>query len=70
VLLKGEDGTHYFIPKTDLSAYAVQDVPEELTSGDDVANNVPRLHAFAVSRSGDAAFIPAPEAGPPRGKQP
>jgi hypothetical protein len=65
VLLRGEDGTHYFIPKTDLSAYAVTNVPEPLAAGPDVAANVPRLHAFAVERAGgeDAARMPMPEAG-------
>lgn len=64
VLLRGEDGTHYFIPKTDLSAYAVSNVPEPLTAGADVAANVPRLHAFAVERAGgDDARMPMPEAG-------
>jgi len=65
VLLHGEDGTHYFIPKTDLSGYAVTNVPEPLSAGADVAANVPRLHAFAVDRAGgeDAARMPMPEAG-------
>ena len=65
VLLRGEDGTHYFIPKTDLSGYAVTNVPEPLSAGADVAANVPRLHAFAVERAGgeDAARMPMPEAG-------
>lgn len=63
VLLRGEDGTHYFIPKTDLSGYAVSDVPEPLTAGAGVADNVPRLHAFSVQRVDDAARMPMPEAG-------
>ena len=65
VLLRGEDGTHYFIPQTDLSGYAVTNVPEPLGAGADVAANVPRLHAFAVERAGgeDAARMPMPEAG-------
>ena len=70
VLLKGEDGTHYFIPKTDLSGYAVSDVPAPLQAGADVAENVPRLHAFSVQRvagsdaaRSDAAHTPMPEAG-------
>ena len=65
VLLKGEDGTHYFIPKTDLSGYAVSDVPAPLQAGADVAENVPRLHAFSVQRvaGSDAAHTPMPEAG-------
>ena len=71
VLLKGDDGTHYFIPNTDLSGYAVRDVPEPLAAGADVAPNVPRLPAFAVQRvEGDAggesetaAVTPMPEAG-------
>ena len=66
VLLKGEDGTHYFIPKTDLSGYAVSDVPAPLQAGADVADNVPRLHAFSVQRvagASDAAHTPMPEGG-------
>ncbi len=66
VLLKGEDGTHYFIPQTDLSGYAVSDVPESLQAGADVAGNVPRLPAFSVQRgagASDAAHIPTPEGG-------
>ena len=66
VLLKGEDGTHYFIPHTDLSGYAVSDVPEALQAGADVAANVPRLPAFSVQRvagSSDAVHIPTPEGG-------
>ena len=80
VLLKGEDGTHYFIPHTDLSGYTVADVPAPLTAGGDVADNVPRLHAFSVQRvdaesaaampmpeggaEAAAAFVPMPESGP------
>lgn len=71
VLLKAADGTHYFIPETDLSGYAVRDVPEPLAAGADVAPNVPRLPAFAVQRvtggaggeSETAAVTPMPEAG-------
>jgi hypothetical protein len=66
VLLKGEDGTHYFIPQTDLSGYAVKDVPEPLQAGADVAGNVPRLPAFSVQRTAgaaDAAQTPTPEGG-------
>ena len=66
VLLKGEDGTHYFIPKTDLSGYAVSNVPEPLQAGHDVAANVPRLPAFSVQRAvgaADAAQTPMPEGG-------
>jgi hypothetical protein len=84
VLLRGEDGTHYFIPKSDLSGYAVTNVPEPLTAGADVATNVPRRHAFAVERAGGedaarmpmpeggsdaAAFMPMPEGGPAAGAQ-
>lgn len=66
VLLRGEDGSHYFIPKADLSAYAAKDVPEALQAGADVAANVPRLHAFAVQRTAgasDVAQTPMPEGG-------
>lgn len=70
VLLKGEDGTHYFIPKTDLSQYAVSDVPAPLAAGADVADNVPRLHAFSVSRVEDAARMPMPEGGEDAARMP
>lgn len=66
VLLKGEDGTHYFIPHADLSGYAVSDVPKVLQAGADVAANVPRLPAFSVQRvadASDAVQIPTPEGG-------
>lgn len=66
VLLKGKDGTHYFIPQTDLSGYAVSNVPEPLQAGPDVSDNVPRLPAFSVHRAAgasDAAQTPTPEGG-------
>ena len=66
VLLKGEDGTHYFYPlHTNLSGNAVADVPAPLTAGGDVADNVPRLHAFSVQRvdAESAAAMPMPEGG-------
>ena len=66
VLLKGKDGTHYFIPQTDLSGYAVSNVPEPLQAGPDVSDNVPRLPAFSVHRvagASDAAQTPMPEGG-------
>ncbi|HEX3291353.1 MAG TPA: hypothetical protein VHR46_08175 [Gaiella sp.] len=65
VLLRGEDGSHYFIPKADLAGYAAKNVPEALKAAD-VAANVPRLHAFSVQqRAGgsDAAQTPMPEGG-------
>jgi hypothetical protein len=84
VLLQGEDGTHYFIPHTDLSGYAVS-IPKPLAAGADVADNVPRLHAFSVKRVDDesaasivpmpeggqaaAILVPMPEAGPPSAGQ-
>jgi hypothetical protein len=83
VLLQGEDGTHYFIPHSDLSGYAVS-IPKPLAAGADVADNVPRLHAFSVKRvdeseasivpmpeGGEAAaiLVPMPEAGPPSAGQ-
>ncbi len=57
VLLKGEDGSHYFIPHTDLSAYAVEGEPGSL---DQIAAN-PRLDAISVQKAsgepGDASVF-------------
>jgi hypothetical protein len=61
VLLKSEDGSHYFIPYSDLSQYAEQH--QEVT--EDVAAAAPRVDALSVSRSGDAGFEPAEVAFPP-----
>jgi hypothetical protein len=61
VLLKGEDGSHYFIPHTDLSRFSVGDVGD---AGDQVAQAAPRIDAFSVRRGGgevDVAFFPMPE---------
>ena len=49
VLLKGADGSHYFIPETNLTQYAVPHVTPEL--GDEVANTAPRLDAFSIDPS-------------------
>jgi hypothetical protein len=65
VLLKGADGSHYFIPTGDLSQYAVADLPAAVSDG--VARAAPQVHAFSVERStgtpaeGAAAFFPMPE---------
>jgi hypothetical protein len=52
VLLKGADGSHYFIPAADLSQYAAGDVPQD--AADDVARTAPRLDAFSIDSSVDA----------------
>jgi hypothetical protein len=58
VLLRGADGSHYFIPHADLSGFSVESPPGELAQR--VEANAPRLDAFQVRRaSGDA---PAAEA--------
>jgi hypothetical protein len=65
VLLKSDDGSHYFIPAADLSQYAVADLPAEVSDG--VARAAPQVHAFSVKRStpGSGAapvtFDPMPE---------
>jgi hypothetical protein len=54
VLLKGADGSHYFIPATDLSQYAVPHVTADVS--DEVARTAPRLDAFSIDpSSGDPA---------------
>jgi hypothetical protein len=62
VLLKGDDGSHYFIPTADLSQYAVGDLPAEVSDG--VASAAPQVDAFSVERSDTAeaaaAFFPMP----------
>jgi hypothetical protein len=65
VLLKSDDGNHYFIPAADLSQYAVGDLEAGVSDG--VARAAPQVHAFAVKRSGGesgaapATFDPMPE---------
>lgn len=46
VLLKGADGSYYFIPETDLSQYAAPQVTND--ARDQVAETAPRLDAFAI----------------------
>jgi hypothetical protein len=62
VLLKSADGSHFFIPHTDLSKYAVE---ASADAGGEVAAGAPRVDAFAVQRpEGDesaAAYMPMPE---------
>jgi len=60
VLLKSEDGSHYFIPYSDLSQYAAHH-PNEA----DVASEAPRVDAFSVSRTGSEAYSAAAVAFPP-----
>lgn len=63
VLLRGEDGSHYFIPHTDLSQYTVGAEPD---TADRVAAAAPRVDAYTVHRAGGSddrvAFFPMPEA--------
>jgi hypothetical protein len=64
VLLKGEDGSHYFIPHAEMSRYAVSNVPDEVSDG--VAQAAPKVNAFSVERASGgteaaAAFYPMPE---------
>ena len=63
VLLRGADGSHYFIPSSDLSQYGVADPPPEVKEG--VASTAPQVHAFSVERgsdeAGSAAYLPMPE---------
>lgn len=53
VLLRGADGSHYFIPHTDLSGFSVEDPPAEL--GEHLDAKAPRLDAFQVQRAGEDA---------------
>jgi hypothetical protein len=49
VLLKGADGSHYFIPHADLSQYAAPHVTGDLS--DEVARTAPKLDAFSIDPS-------------------
>ena len=60
VLLKSEDGSHYFIPYSDLSQYAAQHADEATV--DDAA---PRVEAFSVSQAGADAYSAAAVMFPP-----
>ena len=53
VLLKSADGSHYFIPQSDLSGYSVESPPDELA--DKLDAQAPRVDAFQVQRAGDDA---------------
>ena len=55
VLLKGADGSHYFIPAPDLSQYAVPHVKEE--KSDEVTSTAPQLDAYSIDASNAAAAI-------------
>ena len=57
VLLKSDEGNHYFIPAADLSQYAVGDLPAGVSEG--VATAAPQVHAFSVKRSGGSGAAPA-----------
>jgi hypothetical protein len=53
VLLRGADGSHYFIPHSDLSSYAVKDPHPQ--AAEQVEANAPRLDAFDVQKAGEDA---------------
>ena len=57
VLLKGADGSHYFIPATDLSQYAQPHVTKE--KGGKFASEAPHLDAYSVDASNAEAAIAA-----------
>jgi hypothetical protein len=61
VLLKGADGSTYFIPHADLSQYATGDLPDEVN---DRVASAPRLDALSVERQdtegGTGAMIITP----------
>jgi hypothetical protein len=61
VLLRGDDGSHYFIPAGDLSQYAVDAEPD---TADRVAGAAPRVDAFSVAQTeseSTVAFMPIVE---------
>jgi len=53
VLLKAADGSHYFIPLSDLSGYAVNDPHPQ--AAEHVEANAPRLDGFDVEQAGEDA---------------
>ena len=55
VLLKAADGSHYFIPATDLSQYAAPHITEDKT--DEVTSKAPQLDAYAIDSSNADAAI-------------
>jgi hypothetical protein len=57
VLLKAADGSHYFIPHSDLSEFAVDEPSDEAAEH---LQDAPRVDAFEVQRAGGDA--PAAEA--------
>jgi len=62
VLLKGADGSHYFIPATDLSKYAAPQVTEKKT--EEFTRKALRLDAYSVdASSGEKAVEAAIAAG-------
>lgn len=60
VLLKSEDGSHYFIPYSDLSQYAAHP-PNEAT----VDEGAPRVEALSVSQAGSDSYSAAAVMFPP-----
>jgi len=62
VLLKAADGSHYFIPATDLSKYAEPDVTEKKT--EEVRRTAVQLDAYSIdASSGEEAVRAAIAAG-------
>lgn len=66
ILLRGADGSQYFIPATDLSSYRLATTAQDLPAGVDQL----KVDAYAMARGegspeGSAAFLVAtPEGGP------
>jgi hypothetical protein len=57
VLLKAADGSHYFIPATDLSQYAAPHVTEE--KSDEVKRAASQIDAYSIDASSSDAAIAA-----------
>jgi hypothetical protein len=55
VLLKAADGSHYFIPATDLAQYAAPHVTEDKSS--DFTSTAPRFDAYTIDASNADAAI-------------
>jgi hypothetical protein len=57
VLLKAADGSHYFIPATDLAQYAAPHVTEDKT--DEVTSAALSIDAYSIDESSSDAAIAA-----------
>jgi hypothetical protein len=73
VLLRGADGSHYFIPHSDLSGFAVDNPSDDV--GQHLEANAPRLDAYDVQQASDpsaaaAWFVPGDEEGGGEGDKP